>query len=157
LGVTIDFELNFNTHIANICEKASRQLNILKRIGKYLAKLGRLTIYYSYIFSNFNYCPVTWHFCSEQNTNKMEKIQFRALKFIYDDTDSTYEELLTKSKLPTLRIRRIRTIAIETFKIVNITSMWSSVQFRHKEGVICLEENLSGFTVIVFGFCFFSW
>ena len=39
--------------------------------------------------------------CSEKNTNKMEKIQFRALKFIYDDTDSTYEELLTKSKLPT--------------------------------------------------------
>jgi hypothetical protein len=48
--------------------------------------------------------------------------QFRALKFIYDDTDSTYEELLTKSKLPTLKIRRIRTIAIETFKIVNKTS-----------------------------------
>jgi hypothetical protein len=42
LGVTIDFELNFNTHIANICKKASRQLNILKRIGKYLTKLGRL-------------------------------------------------------------------------------------------------------------------
>jgi hypothetical protein len=37
----------------------------------------------------------------------MEKIQFRAMKFIYDDTDSTYEELLTKSKLPTLKIRRI--------------------------------------------------
>ena len=54
----------------------------------------------------------------------MEKIQFRALKFIYDDTDSTYEEPLTKSKLlvPTLKIRRIRTIAIETFKIVNKTS-----------------------------------
>jgi apolipoprotein N-acyltransferase len=45
----------------------------------------------------------------------MEKVQFRALKFIYDDTDSTYEELLAKSKLPTLKIRRIRTIAIETF------------------------------------------
>ena len=37
----------------------------------------------------------------------MEKIQFRALKFIYDDTDSTYEELLAKSKLPTLKIRRM--------------------------------------------------
>ena len=33
LGVTIDFELNFNTCIADICKKASRQLNILKRIG----------------------------------------------------------------------------------------------------------------------------
>jgi hypothetical protein len=52
----------------------------------------------------------------------MEKIQSRGLKFIYDDTDSTYEELLTKSKLSTLKIRRIRTIAIETFKIDNKTS-----------------------------------
>jgi hypothetical protein len=91
LGVTIDFELNFDTHIANICKKASRQLNILKRIGKYLAKLGRLTIYYSFIFSNFNYCSVTWHFCREQIQIKWEKIQLRALKFIYDDTDSTYQ------------------------------------------------------------------
>ena len=49
----------------------------------------------------------------------MEKMQSRGLKFIYDDTDSTCEELLTKSKLPTSKIRRIRTIAIETFKIVN--------------------------------------
>jgi hypothetical protein len=39
-------------------------MNILKRIGKYLAKLGRLTIYYSFILSNLNYCPVAWHFCS---------------------------------------------------------------------------------------------
>ena len=51
----------------------------------------------------------------------MEKIQSRGLKFIYDDTDSTYEELLTKSKLPIFKIRRIRTIAIETFKIGNKT------------------------------------
>jgi hypothetical protein len=46
LGVTIDFELNFNTHTANICKKASRQLNILKRIGKYLTKLGRLAVFW---------------------------------------------------------------------------------------------------------------
>ena len=26
LGVTIDFELNFNEHISNICKKVSRQL-----------------------------------------------------------------------------------------------------------------------------------
>jgi hypothetical protein len=32
LGVTIDYELKFNSHITNICRKASRQLNVLKRI-----------------------------------------------------------------------------------------------------------------------------
>ena len=119
LGVTIDYELKFNSHITNICRKASRQLNVLKRMGKYLNRLGKLTIYHSFILSNFNYCPVIWHFCSEANTKQMEKIQERALKFIYRENHSTYEELLAKSKLPSLQIRRIRTIAIETFKIIN--------------------------------------
>ena len=49
----------------------------------------------------------------------MEKIQERALRFIYEDYDSSYEDLLQKSKLPSLKIRRIRTIAIETFKIIH--------------------------------------
>ena len=49
----------------------------------------------------------------------MEKIQERALKFIYNENHSTYEELLVISILPSLKIRRIRTITIETFKIIN--------------------------------------
>ena len=119
LGVTIDYELNFDKHISEMCKKASRQLNVLKRIGRYLNKLGRLTIYYSFILSNFNYCPITWHFCSEKNTKKIEKIQERALRFIYNDYDLDYEELLEKSKLPSLKVRRMRSIAIETFKILH--------------------------------------
>jgi hypothetical protein len=53
LGVTIDYELNFDKHILEICKKSARQLNVLKIIGRYLNKLGRLTIYYSFILSNF--------------------------------------------------------------------------------------------------------
>ena len=120
MGVTIDYQLKFDAHISNICKKASRQLHVLnKRIGKNLTKLGRLTIYYSFIMSNFNYCPVIWHFCGECNTRKIEKIQERALRFIYEDYCSTYEQLLIKSKLPSLEIRRIRMIAIEVYKIIN--------------------------------------
>ena len=119
LGVTIDFKLKFDIHVANICKKASRQINVLKRIGRNLCKLGKLNIYYSFILSNFNYCPLTWHFCGEVNTKKLEKIQERALRFIYNDYNSNYDALLEKSKMPTLKIRRLRSIALETFKIVN--------------------------------------
>jgi hypothetical protein len=119
LGVTIDFKLNFDRHVSNICKKASRQLNVLKRIGKHLCKLGKMTIYHSFILSNFNYCPLTWHFCGEVNTKKIEKIQERALRFIYNDYSSSYDDLLIKSKLPSLKIRRQRSIAIETYKIIN--------------------------------------
>jgi hypothetical protein len=61
------------------------QLNVLKRIDKHHTKFGKLTIYYSFIMSNFNHCPLVWHFCGEVNTKKVEKIQERALRFIYED------------------------------------------------------------------------
>ena len=32
LGVDIDYLLNFNTHIENVCRKASKQINVLKLI-----------------------------------------------------------------------------------------------------------------------------
>jgi hypothetical protein len=119
LGVNLDFMLNFNSHVSYICRKASKQLNVLKRIGRHLNRLGRLTIYHSFILSNFNYCPLTWHFTNDSNTRKMEKIQERALRFIYEDYSSNYEQLLIKSGLVSLKIRRIRYIALETYKILN--------------------------------------
>ena len=71
--MTIDYQLEFKIHISEICkkkiEKASRQLNVLKRIGKH-HKLGRLTIYHSYIMSNFNYCPVVWLFVGRVTLKK---------------------------------------------------------------------------------------
>ena len=65
--------------------------------------------------SNFNYCPVVWHFCGESNTKKMEKIQERALMFIYEDFNSDYDTLLLKPGLPSLKIKRQRMMAIEIF------------------------------------------
>jgi hypothetical protein len=57
LGVTIDSDLNFDNHISEMCKKASRQLNILKRIGKYMNRLGRLTSYYSFLFRSEFFFP----------------------------------------------------------------------------------------------------
>ena len=49
----------------------------------------------------------------------MEKLQERELRFVYNDFSASYEELLTKAKLTTLHTRRTRTMAIETFNILN--------------------------------------
>jgi hypothetical protein len=147
LGVTVDSQLNFDKHISEICKKASQQLNILKRIGKYLNRLGRLTIYYSFILSNFNYCPVIWHFCNEKNTKTIEKTQERALRFIYEDYENTYENLLKKSKLPSLKIRRLKTNAVETFKIIHKQSpsyLNDSISNRDKK-YICLGIKIKQF------------
>jgi len=52
---------------------------------------------------------------------KIQKIQERALRFIYDDYTNPYNYLLEQSKLPSLKIRRLRTMAI-TYRIIYKTS-----------------------------------
>ena len=119
LGIEIDYQLNFDIHISSICRKASQQLNILKRLGRYLDRLSKLTIFHTFFLSNFNFCPLAWHFCTDKNSKKLEKVQERALRFVYDDYTSSYINLLEKALVPSLQIRRIRTMALETYKIVN--------------------------------------
>ena len=119
LGVDIDFMLNFASHIKSICKIAVQQLNILKRIGRNLCKLSKLTIFHTFILSNFNFCPLSWHFCSVANTKKIEKIQERALRYVYCDYTSSYDELLEKPKMPTSHRRQISGMALETFKILH--------------------------------------
>ena len=100
-------------------EEAGQQLNILKRLSPFLSRLNKFTIFHTFILSNFNYCPLAWHFCSKSNSKKLEKIQERALRFVYDDFESTYEDLLDKSNIPSLHIKRLRTMAVEAFRILN--------------------------------------
>ena len=111
LGIYIDYQLNFDFHISNLCRKAGQQLNVVKRLSPYLFKLNKPTIFHTFVLSKFNYCPLAWHFRTERNSKKLEKIQERALRFVYDDFNSTYEELLNKANIPSLNIRRIRTMA----------------------------------------------
>ena len=119
LGIEIDHSLTFNTHIANICKKAARQLAVLKRLGHLLTRQGKLAIFISFITSNFNYCPLIWHFCSQSSTKKLEKIQERALRFIYNDYSSTHHDLLKTANTEHLHVKRIKEMACEVFKIVN--------------------------------------
>ena len=71
LGVRIDDNLSFNEHVSKLCVKAARQTNALRRIVKYIPNECRLNIYQAFISSNFNYCDVVWHFCSNRSIYKI--------------------------------------------------------------------------------------
>jgi hypothetical protein len=62
---------------------------------------------------------LAWHFCTNKNSKKLEKVQERTLRFVYEDYNSSYEELLQKAKMTSLQIRRMRTMALEIYKIIN--------------------------------------
>ena len=118
LGVLIDDNLSFNEHVSKLCVKAAWQTNALRRIVKYTPNECCLNIYQAFLSSNFNYCDIVWHFCSNRSTYKIEKVHKNALWVTLNDYTSSYSDMLEVVKRPTFYIFRIKDIAIETFKSV---------------------------------------
>ena len=83
-----------NSHVKDICSKASRQINVLYRLANVLDEESRLCILKCFILCHFNYCPLIWHFCGAKNTLKLEKLQIRGLRFVYQIFDCTTDSLL---------------------------------------------------------------
>ena len=119
LGVDIDNMLKFDVHITSLCKKAARQINVLRRISAYFDESSKLLIFRSFILSNFNYCPLVWHFCGATLTQKLEKLQERGLRFVFSDHTSDYCTLLKRAGLPTLSIGRLRSLATEVYKALS--------------------------------------
>ena len=97
----------------------AKPLNVLRRLSSLLDQESRMAIFRAFIVSNFNYCPLVWHFCGKTNTSKIEKLQERALRFVFNNFTSSYDNMLEKAELTTLTLSRIKTLALEVYKAIH--------------------------------------
>ena len=104
LGVTIDKDLSFNRHISQICEKVNKQFSVLKRFKNIITSNVMLRLYKAFILPHFQYCSLIWHFSGTRNCDKLESLNKRTLQFIFNDSLSSYDELLKKAKIASLYI-----------------------------------------------------
>ena len=119
VGVQIHDQLNFNLHISSIRRYVANQLSALIKLKRFSAFEEKKTLINSYFYSNFNYCPLVWIFSSAESLNKVESLQKRTLRFIYDNFDSAYESLLKLTGKSTMNVTRLRSLCIEIFKTLN--------------------------------------
>ena len=119
LGVTIDKKLHFGDHVDKICMKASRQINAIARIAKYLNTDTLRMLYNAFINSNFLYCANVWHFGLYGNFWKLERVNKRALRVILNDYISSYPDLLLKARSNCIYVQNLHVILSECFKYVN--------------------------------------
>ena len=116
LGITIDKDLNFNEHIRNVCHKAGRKVTALGRICRYLNLDKRKILFKAFIQSQFAFCPIVWMFHSRCIENKINHLHERVLRMVYQDYNSTFNEMLLKDGSVTIHHRNIQLLAIELFK-----------------------------------------
>ena len=94
LGVTVDKKLSFEHHLNLVCRKVSQKLHALARVSKFISKKKLRVIMKAFITSQFIYCPLILMCHIRSLNNKINKLCKRALTLVYDDRQSTFEELL---------------------------------------------------------------
>ena len=85
LGVTLDRQLNLKTHVENVQKKASKRLNLIKRLASTNWGADKMTLrslYLGYVRSVLDYNIVLQNSCSKATKQSLDKIQNHALRLI---------------------------------------------------------------------------
>ena len=86
LGANLDNDLNYRDHIRGMCKKVGGMIGILRRLKNLTPVNARLLLYKSAIMSHLTYCHLVWYFCMASYSRKLERLQERALRLVYNTT-----------------------------------------------------------------------
>lgn len=118
LGTVIDKSLYFNNHISKIAKKVGKQLDVLSRFKKMFSISTKMCLYKSFILPHFSYCSSIWNNCLKADSKKLEKLNERALRYIYNHSGTDYNDLANRTG-GMLANRRIQDMLCIVFKALN--------------------------------------
>ena len=124
LGVTITSDLTWKPHITNICNKTRKLIGLFyRRFYNNCSSQTLLKLYLSYIRPHLEYSSAVWNPHLKGEIADIEKVQKFALRVCLKsppwDPLTSYNDLFTAAKLPTLQSRRDQSSICHLFKIVN--------------------------------------
>ena len=71
----------------------------------------------AFIKSRFAYCPLIWMFYQRSSSTRINHLHERALRIVYNDKESTFEDLLKKDNSVSIYHKNIRLLGIELYKV----------------------------------------
>ncbi len=102
-----------------------------------------MLIYHAFIEANLNYCSLIWMNRNKIDMKHIENVQKRALRMVFNDYSSSYQELLKWDKTCTLEIRWKRQLVTEVYKAThNLTPPYITSLFPTKIVNYDLRSNM---------------
>ena len=85
---------------------------------------------------------------------EIENLQKRALRFLYNNYQLTYEELLDKANSSTMNVKRLRFLCVEIYKTINnLKPSFMKQIFELREANRNVRDsNIYSFSACVVGF-----
>ena len=119
LGIIIDNKLNFDSHIKEMCKKASRNISALRRLFFQIPFENGKILFNTFFESTFGYCPLIWMFSNKGPNNELVKVHKRGLRILTDKPNSNYEDLLDETGCVKIHTRNLQLLMVEMYKTTN--------------------------------------
>ena len=121
LDVTITDNLSWNEHCDNICKKANSTLGLLKRILSGCTPEVKNTTYRTLVRPKLEYASSAWNPYTQCNIDKIEMVQRRAARFVYNDYScyNSVSFMINSLGWESLEQRRLTNQACMFYKIYN--------------------------------------
>ena len=105
LGVVTTQKLTMTDHQKKVATKFSQRLGLIKRVCTIIgSRFKRRTLYVSLVRSLTEHCSQVWSPVSKASTDYFEKLQKRAIKWIFNESDASYDHEQYISKLKECKI-----------------------------------------------------
>ena len=119
LGVFIDNQLSFKSHIANAAAKANKVVGIIRRSFNNLTEDLFVQLFKSLVRPILEYGHSVWNPHLKTLSQEVERVQRRATGLLGSLKGLGYSDRLRKLELPSLEHRRRRGDMIDTYKYVH--------------------------------------
>ena len=124
-----------------LCSKVNQKISALFRMVKLLSFNKRI-LFKAFVESQFKCCPIFWMFHSRRSNNKINRLHERALRIVYDDDVSTFDQLLAMDKPFCIHHQNIQGLLIEIYKALHDISGNSLKEyFVKRENTISLQSK----------------
>ena len=116
------------------CKNAGQKLSALAWVCNILNQERRRTLTKAFIESQFGYCPLIWMFRGRNLNNRINLLHERSLRIVYDDYESSFQELVELGNSVSIHHENIRLLAIELFKVKFLKSnyVWITWFAKHR-------------------------
>ena len=117
LGITIDDEFKWQSHISNICKIVSKNIFLMPQLKWYVNPQTLRIFYNSHILPHISFSSTVWDGCGETHLNILNSLHRRAAKLLLPEKNTPTDEKLKALSILTLQKQLYFNKAVLMFKV----------------------------------------
>jgi hypothetical protein len=122
LGILIDSELRWSSHINALCKQLARNLFLLSQLKHFVSQEALELFYNAHCMSHINYASTIWSGAAQVHLQKLNSLHRRAVKIISPHPAQSADDVMKTLKILPLHNQFDYNIALLMFKTIHASA-----------------------------------